>query len=297
VLGKSSVASRTPAFPGIQSSSLKHLIPQIMTRGLGLDLSGLSVLAGIAILGLMSPVAAGWLDQQTPQPQQPNFPREFDAVSIKPYTPKGVLSEACGSHGDPKMLREVGCTVQQLVTLAYNLKDYQVRVKGPAWVETDPYVIEARIAAPASETEMSQMLQHVLAARFSLTTHREMRLGLVYLLQTSKRGLKLPKASREDHCGNVTVRENFLKADCLSLDDLADALQEFVIKDGPVINRTGIDKRSRYALNLNFTMNDEATGAPTIFVALPEQLGLTLNASKGQVETLVIDRAQRPQPN
>jgi uncharacterized protein (TIGR03435 family) len=37
--------------------------------------------------------------------------------------------------------------------------------------------------------------------------------------------------------------------------------------------------------------------ARTIFAALQEQLGLRLQAGKGQVEVLVIDHVQRPSPN
>jgi uncharacterized protein (TIGR03435 family) len=36
---------------------------------------------------------------------------------------------------------------------------------------------------------------------------------------------------------------------------------------------------------------------PTIFAALQEQLGLRLQAGKGQVEVLLIDHVQRPSPN
>ena len=87
---------------------------------------------------------------QPGQPRQPpSAQREFDVVSIKPYSPKGALSEGCDSRGDPVMLTRTGCTLEQLVEQAYDLKTYQVRVKGPAWIETDRYVIQARLATPA----------------------------------------------------------------------------------------------------------------------------------------------------
>jgi uncharacterized protein (TIGR03435 family) len=36
---------------------------------------------------------------------------------------------------------------------------------------------------------------------------------------------------------------------------------------------------------------------PSVFVALPEQLGLKLESSKTMVDTLVIDRLERPTEN
>ncbi len=68
---------------------------------------------------------------------QSNAKVEFDTVSIKPHVPMGTISEACNPHSDPILLGLVGSTLEQLVELAYDLKGYQVRMKGAAWIEAD----------------------------------------------------------------------------------------------------------------------------------------------------------------
>jgi len=228
-------------------------------------------------------------------------PREFEAVSVKPYEPKGPISEMCNPRGDPVMLTRTGCTLEQLVEQAYDLKPYQVHLKGPSWADSDRYVIQARLASPATEAEMMQMLQPVLAARFHLSVHWENREAPVYFLQVASHGLKLSPATDTKKCGQVLVREGIVKADCVTIDDIAEVLEQFIAKDRPVVNRTGLNsastKDAKYQINLEYSSGDDPAGGLSIFSALPDQLGLTLKAGKAPLKTLVIDRAERPQPN
>ena len=83
-----------------------------------------------------------------------------------------------------------------------------------------------------------------------------------------------------------------------------------MISGRPVIDRTGLT--STYAFELNWTpelnaigrMKVEASGfpmpdpnGPDLFTALQEQLGLRLEPGKGPVETLVVERVERPAAN
>jgi uncharacterized protein (TIGR03435 family) len=243
----------------------------------------------------MKLAAAGWFAAVFVFGQ--TAPREFEAVSIGPYVPKGPISEACNPRGDPVMLTRTGCTLEQLVEEAYDLKPYQVHVKGQTWVETDSYVIQARLAAPATQPEIMKMLQPVLAARFHLTVHWENRDAPVYLLEAANHGPKLSPATNTKQCGSVFVREGIVKSDCVTIDDIAEVLEKFVAKDRPVINRTDLSKDARYQIKLEFSSGDDPAAGPSVFSALPDQLGLTLKAGKAPLKTLVIDRAQRPPPN
>jgi uncharacterized protein (TIGR03435 family) len=223
--------------------------------------------------------------------------REFDTVSIKPYEPKGPTFEGCNSHSDPGRLNLVGCALKGLIFRAYGLKTYQFPNVSAPWTENDRFVVEAHTTTPANQPEMMRMLQSVLADRFQLRVHWEDREAPVYLLRTAGRGAKLQPATNTAHCGEIDLQETTLKADCLTLDDLADALQESLVRDHPVLNQTGLDKDSRYRISLQFSLNDDPDVGPSIFAALPDQLGLTLKPGKAPVHTLVIDHAEKPSGN
>jgi bla regulator protein BlaR1 len=278
---------------GITGADLKRRIAEIMTQGIGVDLSlpRRLILAVTALAAIMVPVVTGLLRGQNASVS------EFDVVSVKPYAPPGAISEACNSHSDPAMLTLVGCTLKDLVHLAYDLKNYQLQPKGPSWIETDRFVIQAHSSAPATQHELLRMLQPVLATRFRLSIHWADRQAPVYLLQTARQGPKLEPASKTNQCGAVNLRPTTFKSDCLTLDDFAEALQEFIVKDHPVLNRTGVNKDHQYQFNLEYSLNDDPTAGPSIFSALPDQLGLTLKTGKAPVRMLLIDHAERPRPN
>jgi uncharacterized protein (TIGR03435 family) len=223
--------------------------------------------------------AAALVYGQSPQPVPP-VQREFDAVSVKPYVPPGSISEACNPRGDPVMLTRTGCTLEQLVEQAYDLKPYQVHLKGPSWADSDRYVIQARLASPATQPEMMRMLQPVLATRFHLIVHWENGQAPVYFLEVASHRPKLSPATDTKKCGQVFVREGIFKADCVTIDDIADVLEKFVAKDRPVVNRTGLTKDRQYQIDLEFSQGDDPSAAPSIFSALPDQLGLTLKAGR-----------------
>lgn len=83
------------------------------------------------------------------------------------------------------------------------------------------------------------------------------------------------------------------------MDLLASELAE--VAGRPVVNRTGLrgefDFDLSYAPDLNAVPAPEAATAPGLTTALQEQLGLRLEASRGPVEVLVIDRALMPTEN
>jgi uncharacterized protein (TIGR03435 family) len=83
------------------------------------------------------------------------------------------------------------------------------------------------------------------------------------------------------------------------MDTLANRLGRLPPIGRPVVNQTGLT--GRFDLELNFTP-DQGGSAPaadaiSIFTALPEQLGLKLESTKGAVDVLVIDHVEQPRPD
>jgi uncharacterized protein (TIGR03435 family) len=73
----------------------------------------------------------------------------------------------------------------------------------------------------------------------------------------------------------------------------------------PVVDRTGLT--GRYDFDLQFSPDESLFGGvlkapdvptkPDLFAAVQQQLGLKLEATRGPVDTLVIDRVERPSEN
>lgn len=189
---------------------------------------------------------------------------------------------------------------------AYDLKGYQLS-GGPSWItqpstDGDYYDINA-IAEGAevlTQPRARQLLQTLLADRFQLRAHREMREMPIYALVVGKGGPKLKENASNatpQNRGTVspsTVTATFIKS---QMRDLAQVLSGAA--DRPVMDQT--DLTGFYDFKIEFARDPSAviteSNASSIFTAVQEQLGLKLEARRGPVEILVIDHAERPSGN
>src|SRR5580658_3482873 len=143
---------------------------------------------------------------------------------------------------------------------------------------------------------MLPMLQGVLADRFALRLHTEMRTLPVYALRVAKGGSKLHPASANVKCdppgasGLAEITGEF------DMTRLAHTLAGAV--DLPVIDATGLS--GTYSVCLGFAPNKP--GADTsmldtdMFAAVREQLGLYLAPEKAPVQVLIVDHIEEPRP-
>ncbi|HEX3373940.1 MAG TPA: TIGR03435 family protein, partial [Edaphobacter sp.] len=161
---------------------------------------------------------------------------------------------------------------------------------------------------PTREEQMG-MLRKLLTDRFQLSFHREPREFSVYVLETAKGGPKLKDSAKPEDVPaliNVMYPQSIkLPARNVTMGDFASMLQRAVL-DRPVVDRTGLT--GRYDFDLEWATDEsqfngevpaasaDANAAP-LFTAIQQQLGLRLVATKGPVDALIVDKAERPSAN
>lgn len=224
----------------------------------------------------------------------------FDVASIRQHT-AAITEVAILVSGT-----RVTVTAYALLGLimdAYKLEPY--RIAGRAdWMDNDRYDITARAPGenPPTSVQVETMLQTLLADRFQLRFHRETRQLPGYALALGRNGPKL-QASPADAAPRMSLRGsglvNQLSVSKEDMDQLAKQLASAVGR--PVVDRTGLT--GSYDFQLSWSSDDVSTALsgrerpPSIFTALQEQLGLKLESTRGPVELLVIDHAEKPTPN
>jgi uncharacterized protein (TIGR03435 family) len=210
-----------------------------------------------------------------------------------------------------------------LITSAYGVAGFEV-LNAPAWLSSERYDVNAKAPDGNPSGEQSRlMMQSLLEDRFQLKVHRETKEGAVLKLSVAKSGIKLrpvqegscfvpgspgaPSAyvpGQKPPCGMIMPGRNgvnqTMDAAGLKMDMLARTLS--LMLGTKVVNATGLAGafdgfHLEYApARLNGPGVSDAAGA-SIYTALPEQAGLKLEAGKGPVEFLVIDRVERPGEN
>jgi uncharacterized protein (TIGR03435 family) len=184
-----------------------------------------------------------------------------------------------------------------LIITAYDVRTYQIS-GAPTWAYSEAYDIAAKAPGDARLTNdrLRPMLQALLAERFGLKVRHGTKVMPVYALKVAKKGPKVKESSPDAttsvsyHMGAVTQMA-FSKT---SVAQFARGLSSFA--DRPVIDRTSL--KGNYDLKLEWSSDDsqpaQDVGAPSLFTAIQEQLGLKLEPQNGPVEMLIIDRVEKP---
>jgi uncharacterized protein (TIGR03435 family) len=200
-------------------------------------------------------------------------------------------------------------------------------VGGNRWMRSERYDIVARARTRTSVREMTTaMLREILEQRFALRTHREIRSTRVYALSIADGGADRLKAAVAEDCleseetvpvrllengraaaapgrelpcgfmllGTTRTGAAVLQAVGAKIESVARTLERQL--DRPIVDRTGLAGR----LNADFDYASPGSppltdiSAPSLFVAIRENLGLQLSPASGQADFLVIDSAAPP---
>ncbi len=255
-------------------------------------------------------VSASSLLAQSPAPRP-----KFDAFEVA--TVKSVESDPKGGRfikmqGTNRFV-EKDYTLKLLIAAAYDLNPKTIS-GGPPWLGSDHYDILAVTPGEVQPThdEQMSMLRSLLSDRFKLTFHREQKDFSIYELQVAKSGPKLkPSASRPDEPAVVGPGVVYppdrvvLPGRNATMTNFVSLLQRAIL-DRPVVDKTGLS--GRYDFDLEWAPDEtqfsgglppapESSQSLPLFEAIQQQLGLKLEATRGPVAALVVDKAERPSAN
>src|SRR4030095_7053801 len=175
----------------------------------------------------------------------------FDVVSIKSLAGIG-RARMPGARQSQGRFARAATTLQQLIQYAYDVQPLQV-TGGPAWVSTSRFQVDARTEGTTTPAQMRAMVRRMLAERFALKAHTDVRERPIYQLVLAHRDGKLgPSIYHMDdtECGDskpqpcdLAVWSGGLTSSGMGLQQLAVALfnrSETTGVDRPVIDQTGL---------------------------------------------------------
>jgi uncharacterized protein (TIGR03435 family) len=270
----------------------------------------------VAVPLFLLPLFAIPASSQTVEPDNP----AFEAATIRENTSGETRMHIDVQPGG--RFNAINMTLWQILALAYpvdgRFRDEIQLTGGPAWIKSDRFDIVAKAegspsldtnkpGATATDTDRNaverirMMLRRFLAERFNVRMHHEVRELPIYHLVMAKSsgsfGPDLRKAAGDcgANCGSIRrMAQDKVAGLSVPVASLAHTMSDWVGRT--VVDKTGL------AGPVDFTLSwasDSApdSGAPSIFTAVQEQLGLKLEPARGPVDVLVIDSAERHIPD
>ena len=272
----------------------------------------------LAVLAVLTVTA----QERIPAGPPPNGPT-FDVVSIKRVT----------EDRDRRSIREEpggrfvvsGLAIAPVIRAAYPA-DISDLIGAPDWVTSEVYDLTAQAGREVPREQMEAMLRAMLAERFRLAVHYEVRDRPVYAMVVARADGRLgPNLRRSElDCEAIQAarragsKETFpatvLGGPPCGMSMRGTVGLEVLIGGQPlsrlassfgtgldriVVDRTGLT--GNYEVKLNYMPQPRADAPPdappNIFTALQEQLGLKLEPDRAPLKVLVIDRIERPAEN
>ena len=226
------------------------------------------------------------------------------------------------SMNDPQGLTATNVTLRMLLRQAYGLytSNDEMITGLPKWAETKHFDVQARVSSQDADrlkhltvAGRMEMLRALLEQRFGLQARKVKVEAPVYALVVAKGGPKMEVWKGGEVAGNglpvsdaragggYSWSDGELKATGVKMDELPSVLTQETGRT--VVNETGLAGMYDFTLHWTPTEDSDAgadngkAAGPGLFTALQEQLGLRLEAKRGLVDGVVVERLEMPGAN
>jgi uncharacterized protein (TIGR03435 family) len=189
-------------------------------------------------------------------------------------------------------------------------------------MQSTHFMVSAKVPEGTSREQFNLMMQNLLIERFKLTFHREKKEMQAYELVVAKGGPKMKESAGpldpDERPARMTERKTdaegfpvlppgrvpmmmMIAGGHATARHVAETMEEFAVSlsmlvHKPVTDVTGLKGKYDFTLHWIAQGAGPSTGddtGPTLFRALPEQLGLRLESKKSMVEVLVVDHVDK----
>lgn len=256
-----------------------------------------------ALFGLLA-ISMSWL--AIGQSKGPSF----EVASVKPVG-AGRIGAFTGGPGssDPERITFEAATMEVLIQSAFDLMPYQI--SGPSWIRTERYAVTAKLPPGTTGEQLRQMMVNLLAERFGLVYHQQMKDFPGYAIVATKGGskvrAKLKPTTHSDPSalfygasdGFGTIRYQLTQT---SMHLLTNRIS-MMLRTGPgalttpVVDHTGISGKFDFTLDVPSEIKrDLESVAVDISDALQQQLGLRLERAKVPLPMVIVDHVERVPP-
>jgi uncharacterized protein (TIGR03435 family) len=282
-----------------------------------------------AALILVAAAGVGVLSAQTAR--DPSLPA-FDAVSITSNESRGRGSSYSVSPGGLVVLTNM--TVREIIARAHGIAPNMARFTvtgGSDWLMHARYDVTATAPPDTPPDRQRLMLRTLLAERFGLEAHTEIRELSVYALTVAREGTLGPQLRQSKHnCTAYTAaaasagrdpetdparprdvngrpwcsaafilgpRAELVVRGAGEVRDLIDQVQGFL--DRPLFDRTALAGNVEWVVRLPRMQTSPGAdaSAASVLIAFEQQLGLTLKPEIASMDVLAIDAVRSPTPD
>jgi uncharacterized protein (TIGR03435 family) len=264
-----------------------------------------SIAAAAAFTGLLLGPAtpAAFAQPETSTPGR----LAFEVASIKPSKNTAGPNTSDIAPGGQRFTA-TNTSLKLLIMIAYEVNDRQVS-DGPGWLNSEFYDVEAKAEHSASRQQIHLMLQSLLADRFKLVLRKQTKEVPMYVLTAENYQSHL----RENTSGGE-VRVKRGSSGKLVFENAPMSQVTWFLSSrlhSEVVDKTGLTGKYDFEITPIPTGPENAESNPNSSVFMPpgsdgpsvfmtlvrQQLGLKMTATKGPIETLVVDRAEKPSAN